>query len=206
MLHFVLESAMIYRPAILQPIEGAFVRLKEFTANNITDGYLKWLNDPVVVKYSNQRFIKHTRQTSFEYFETFTNTSNLLLAVYLKDQDRYVGTMSVYISNIHETADIGIMIGDRSCWGNGVGSDAWITIMKWLLDIVKIRKITGGTLRCNVGMHRIMVNSGMLLDGVRIGQEIADEEVQDIMHFAKFNRNWRIQVQNQTLINCKKGG
>ena len=98
----------------------------------------------------------------------------------------YVGTMSVYISTAHETADIGIMIGDRTCWGDGIGGDAWNTILTWLLDVVAIRKATGGCLRDNKGMAKIMINSLMQTDGVSIEQELVDGQPQDIMYFAKF--------------------
>lgn len=168
------------------PIEGKLVKLDVFTEENITDAYLGWLNDPTVVRYSNQRFRQHTLQTSLDYLQTFDGTKNLFLAVYLKGDDRYVGTMSVYFSSVHETADIGIMIGDKTCWGAGVGSDAWSTVLSFLLDTVKMRKVTGGTLGCNTGMVKIMVNSGMQPDGVRVAQELVDRQAQDILQFSKF--------------------
>lgn len=168
------------------PIEGAQVKLKEFAKSNITDSYIDWLNDPTVVRYSNQRFTIHTRLTSLDYFSSFVNTENLFLAVYLKEEERYIGTMSVYISTVHETADIGILIGDKSCWGRGIGGDAWCLIVNWLIDIAEIRKVTGGTLRCNSGMVQIMINSGMKPDGIRMAQEIVDGHAHDVLFFSKF--------------------
>ena len=168
------------------PLDGSRVSIRLFTENNITDDYLNWLNDPAVVKYSNQRFTQHTHQTSLDYLQTFVNSEHLFLTVYLKEREMYVGTMSVYISTAHETADIGIMIGDRTCWGDGIGGDAWNTILTWLLDVVAIRKATGGCLRDNKGMAKIMINSLMQTDGVSIEQELVDGQPQDIMYFAKF--------------------
>lgn len=168
------------------PIEGEQVRLNIFSEENITDSYLSWLNDPVVVRFSNQRFRRHTYQTGLDYLHSFVDAESIFLAVYLKDDQHYVGTMSVYFSSVHETADIGIMIGDKSCWGRGIGGDAWVTLLSLLLDTVKVRKVTAGTLSCNTGMIRIMVNSGMKPDGVRVAQELVDGQAQDIMHFAKF--------------------
>ena len=52
--------------------------------------------------------------------------------------------------------------------------------------MVKVRKITGGTLIGNTAMINIMINSGMELDGVRVAQELVDGQVQDVVHFAKF--------------------
>lgn len=168
------------------PIAGHLVMLKVFTEENITDAYLNWLNDPEVVKFSNQRFLRHTSQTSLDYLKTFIGTENLFLAVYLKETEKYIGTMSVYFSVAHETADIGIMIGDKTCWRSGVGGDAWSTVLSFLLDIAKIRKVTGGTLECNNGMVKILTNSGMTPDGVRIAHELIDHQPHNVLYFGKF--------------------
>jgi [ribosomal protein S5]-alanine N-acetyltransferase len=168
------------------PIEGCRVRIDLFSKENITDSYLGWLNDPVIVRYSNQRFQLHTRNTSLAYLQSFEGTANLFLTINLKNDERYVGTMSAHISEAHKTADLGIMVGDKTCWGSGIGGDAWATLSSFLLDTVRVRKVTGGALSSNKGMVKIMLKSGMKPDGVRVAQELIDCQEQDILHFAKF--------------------
>jgi RimJ/RimL family protein N-acetyltransferase len=168
------------------PIEGQLVKIHVFSKENITDAYLGWLNDPDTVRFSNQRFHRHTRQTSLSYLQSFDGTENLFLTISLKSDEKYVGTMSAYISSAHETADMGIMIGDKTSWGSGVGGDAWATVLSFLLDTVRVRKVTGGALASNKSMVKIMSNSGMTPDGVRVAQELVDRQAQDILHFAKF--------------------
>ena len=170
------------------PIEGDAVILREFNRSNITDNYLGWLNDPEVVRYSNQRFTLHTHKSSLDYFQSFLGTNNIYLAIYLKKEDLYIGTMTIYISTVHETADIGLLIGDKTSWGKGIGQESWKLIVDWLIEVVGIRKVTGGALRSNAGMVQIMVNSGMKIDGVREAQELLDGRAQDILFFTKFNK------------------
>ena len=169
------------------PLEGAQVRLKLFDESHITENYLAWLNDPVVVRYSSQRFIQHTHKTSAKYLASFIDTENILLAVYLKETGSYVGTMSVYFSKVQQGADIGIMIGDPSCWGQGVGGDAWRTVLCWLIDVAQVNKVTGGTLRCNTGMLNIMVNSGMVLTSAWQEFELIEGQSVDVVYFEKVN-------------------
>jgi RimJ/RimL family protein N-acetyltransferase len=166
-------------------LEGAQVRLQLFDESHITDNYLAWLNDPVVVRYSSQRFIEHTHETSAKYLASFVGTENLLLAVYLKETRRYVGTMSVYFSRTEQSADIGILIGDPSCWGQGVGGDAWRTVLYWLIDVAQVNNVTGGTLRCNTGMVNIMVNSGMQLVRVDPAHALVEGQLEDALYFSK---------------------
>jgi len=98
-----------------------------------------------------------------------------------------VGTITAYVSMPHRTADMGIMIGDRSVWGKGVGQDAWAILLKWLLSHNGVRKVTGGTMRCNQGMVKIMERSGMMLESVRPKQELLNGIPVDLVYYGKFN-------------------
>ena len=82
---------------------------------------------------------------------------------------------------------MGILIGRRQAWGQGLGQDAWSTLMSWFLEEVKVRKATGGTIRSNLAMVRIMENSGMTLEAVRGGQELLEGKPQDLLYYAKFH-------------------
>ena len=169
-------------------LSGGKVCLHRFDEMCITPQYLSWLNDPKVVRYSSQRFREHTDQTSRAYLTTLNNSPNLFLAIRMRDCLQMVGTMTAYVAEVHGTVDIGLMVGDRTQWGKGIGLDAWQTLMGYLLTERKMRKVTGGTLRCNVGMIRIMERSGMQLEAVRVGQQMVEGEAQDEVYFAKFGK------------------
>lgn len=164
-------------------LHGEQVQLHTFSASHITPAYLGWLNDRTLMRYSNQRFRTHTMESSQAYLATFTNSDNLFLAIHHGQQ--FVGTMTAYRTVVHQTADIGLLIGSGQ-QGKGLGRDAWATLMGHLLAS-GTRKVTGGTLRCNTPMLRIMQDCGMQPDGVRVAQELVDDQAQDVLHFAKFN-------------------
>ena len=166
---------------------GKSSKLCIFTEAHINHEYIKWLNDPHVVKYSNQRFTKHDIDSCNAYFQSFKNTENLFLAIHLKDNNKFIGTMTVYYSPPHKVADIGLMIGDRDYWSKGLGYDAWQILMTYMLQTKKVRKVTGGTLSCNLGMVNIMKKAGMQSDGERIKHELVDGSPVDILHFSKFS-------------------
>lgn len=168
------------------PLRGRLIELRLFGEEHINEHYIGWLNDPGVLRYSNQRFRLHDEASSRDYLRSFQGSGNLFLAVHLSHSGKFVGTMTVYFSIPHETADMGLLIGDRGSWGQGVGKAAWSSLMSLLLKSDKVRKVTGGTLRCNVAMINVMEKTGMSLDGVRIKQELVDGEPQDILYFACF--------------------
>ncbi len=165
-------------------LKGAHVELHRFELKNLTERYLGWLRDPHLMRFSNQRFRTHDMSSCRAYLASFENTDNLFVAIY--HEDAFIGTMTVYRSMVHGTADVGLLIG-AGMQGKGLGKDAWSTLVTHLLAS-GTRKVTGGTLRCNAAMVRIMLSCGMQSDGVRIGQEIVDGVAHDVLHFAKFSK------------------
>ena len=164
---------------------GGNVIVRRFAESDLSDTYVGWLNDPEVVKYSNQRFKAHSLASCRAYFESFAGSDNLFLAICLAD-GRMVGTMTVYRAMMHGTADVGIMLGDRTIWGQGVGQKAWSMVIDWLLGLGDIRKVTAGTLGCNSGMLLLMQRAGMQQEAVRRAQEIVDGVAQDVIYYARF--------------------
>jgi ribosomal-protein-alanine N-acetyltransferase len=167
-------------------LNGSRTILRTFRVDDITTEYLNWLTDPEVVRFSNQRFYKHSKENALAYLNTFAGSNNLFLGILVEDTQRLVGTITAYRSQHHQTADMGLLIGDRSCWGKGIGLDAWSTLLDYLLNVCCLRKVTAGTLRCNVGMVRIMERSGMHLEAVRVRQELVNEVAHDALYYAKF--------------------
>mgnify|MGYP001607997036 CR=1 FL=1 len=168
------------------PLQGRNVELRHFSEDHINDRYLNWLNDPEVLRYSNQRFKSHDYESCRTYLKSFQGTGNLFLAIHVKPSGLFVGTMTAYFSSPHKTVDIGIMIGDKGLWGKGIGRDAWGSLTSFLLNTSLVRKVTGGTVRCNVGMVKIMLKTEMQPDGVRIAHELVGNIPQDILYFARF--------------------
>lgn len=168
------------------PLLGERIALRRFQRSDITEDYIGWLNDPVAVRFSNQRFVQHDAVSCERYFQSFAGTPNLFLSVRSRAEDRPIGTMTVYISPQHCTADMGILIGDRTFWGKGFGQDAWKTMLKWLLGPGGMRKVTAGALAVNEPMIRLAERCGMRLECRRMRQEIVEGQEVDILHFGRF--------------------
>ena len=148
-------------PIELYLLRGRSVDLRPFTPTDITSAYISWLNDPMVTRFSNQRFRRHDEESCQTYLATFTGTDNLFLSIRNSSDNLAIGTMTAYINRNHQTADVGLLVGDPSSWGKGYGQDAWNTLCDWLLKVVEIRKLTAGAAASNTAMVRIMESFGM---------------------------------------------
>jgi ribosomal-protein-alanine N-acetyltransferase len=174
---------MFEREPILQ---GQRLSVRPFIASDVGSAYLGWLNDPEVTRFSNQRFKRHDAISALTYLRTFDGSDNRFLLVCDTESARPIGTLTVYASRPHGTADIGIMIGDRMSWGKGLGQEAWNLVLGWLLEASAIRKVTAGTAALNIGMVRLMERSGMRHEATRRQQEIIEGRPVDLVYFARF--------------------
>ncbi len=169
------------------PLQGERLTVRLLTESDLSDRYLSWLNDPETVQFSNQRFLIHNIDSARHYFKSFTDSPNLFFAIEDQQSRQLVGTMTVYIQAHHDTADVGILLGEKRLWGKGYGGEAWNLVVNWLLDTCQARKVTAGTIACNLGMVRLMERAGMLHEATRQQQELINNKPQDIVYFAKFH-------------------
>ena len=69
--------------------------IQTFQEKDIGADYLRWLNDKSAMRFSNQRFLTHTRSSCEQYLKGFRNTSNQFLAIHDRHEN-LVGTMTVF--------------------------------------------------------------------------------------------------------------
>lgn len=152
----------------------------------MTDRYVGWLNDPEVVRFSEQRHRRHSRASAEAYMRSFEGTPHYFWAILTKDQSMHVGNINAYVDAANGVADIGVLIGEKAVWGRGYGGEAWTAVCRFLLEEEGMRKVTGGTLSANAGMLAIMRRAGMLPDGVRLRHAVVDGQAVDMVHMALF--------------------
>lgn len=167
-------------------LRGGRVPLRRFSDADITAEYLRWLRDPQVVRFSNQSLHRHDEISARAYLDSFSGTDNLFLSICRLDDERRIGTMTAYASCPHETADVGIRIGDADVRGMGFSQDAWSTLLDWLQSEMRIRKVTAGTVSLNHLMIRLMDRSGMHDEASRRAQGIIEGQPSDRVYYARF--------------------
>ena len=161
--------------------------LEPFSEKYLTQKYVDWLNDPEVVRFSEQRHRKHTFDSCKEYIDSFKGTANYIWAISVNDDDiGHIGNISIYVNTCDNTADIGILIGEKKLWGKGYGKEAWSAVCSHLINERGIRKITAGALATNIGMLRIMKKAGMIEDGRCIRHSLWEDQEVDVIHMAIF--------------------
>jgi ribosomal-protein-alanine N-acetyltransferase len=145
---------------------------------------VRWLNNKDVVRFSEQRHQTHTFDSQLTYLSSFLNAPHKIYEIHCAGD--MIGTITAYIDINNSVADLGILIGETSSWGKGLGTEAWKLLCDMLL-VTGIRKIEAGMMGCNYGMISICKKTEMHLDGFRDDHFMIGNELSDLVQYARFN-------------------
>lgn len=150
-------------------LDGARLRLRPVTLQDVTERYVAWLNDPEVQRYSEYQFIRHTIGSVREYVERIaTDSRNTFFAIVVRATGQHIGNVKLGPIDLnHRRASIGIMIGERSCWGHGYASEAIVLLERYAFDALGLHKLTAGMYATNVASYRLFVKLGYVEEGRR---------------------------------------
>ena len=161
--------------------------LEPFPMRLLTDRYVSWLNDPEVVRYSEQRHKHHTIESCRHFVESFVPSPSHLWAINANDPELgHIGNIHADVDAANRVADIAILIGERRVWGHGYGLEAWMAVCDWLVRAGGMRKVTAGTLAENAAMLAVMRKSDMKDDGIRPRHYLFEGREIDIVHMAMY--------------------
>lgn len=161
--------------------------LVAFADEHLTEHYVGWLNDPEVVRYSEQRHRKHTVASCREFVGSFAAGPSHLWAIVAKDRGLgHIGNINSAVAPPNRTADVAILIGEKKAWGRGFGAEAWMAVVDYLLGPGGMRKVTAGTMAENEAMLKIMAKAGMTEEGRRLGQFLLDGRAVDVILTGRF--------------------
>lgn len=123
------------------------------------DRHVGWLNDPEVVKYSENRHKKHTTESQRSFMASILYP-NRFMEIELRGTEIIIGTMTVYVDEPNKIAQVGILIGSKTKWGKGYGFEAWACVCDGLFSD-GIRKIEAGCMETNLAMRAIFTKYRM---------------------------------------------
>ena len=151
--------------------------LKELTSSDITKQYIEWLNDCEVNKYLESRFIHQDEHTVKAFVEACQYSElHFLFGMFLQGSMKHIGNIKLGPINIHHnSAEIGLMIGDKDSWGKGFASKAVSMVTQFGFNQLKLAKLSAGCYENNIGSKKAFEKSGYQVEGLlRNHVELAD--------------------------------
>lgn len=168
-------------------LAGERLDLVPFHNGLLSERYVGWLNDPAIVRYSEQRHRIHTLESCRAYADSFASSDDYFWAVVARDPALgHIGNLSATVSRPNGVADLAILIGEPRVRGKGYGLEAWKCACAYLLADAGLRKVTAGTMASNAPMLAVMRAAGMREEGRRQRQFLVEGAEVDAVYFALF--------------------
>ncbi len=134
------------------------VSLRPMKHADITDEYLKWFRDPEVTRYLECGEI--TYQQAMEYL-----SENQYGMYAIKVENRHIGNVKIGpINKKHNFAQFSIVIGNRSFWNQGCGTQAIRKGSLIAFEKHSIRKLVAGIYSNNSRAICAFVKAGWLIE------------------------------------------
>jgi len=145
-------------------IEGKKIRLRSMEESDIK---LKvdWFNDPDI----NKTLVvteKFELEKSIQWFKKAVKDKSRCDFVIDTDRGKPIGLVGLmHIDNIHSTAEIYLVIGEKSYWGKGVMLEAEELLIGWAFDKFGLHKISAPSLAENIASIITMKKLGFKIEG-----------------------------------------
>lgn len=164
--------------------------LSPFSERFLTRRYISWLNDKNLMQFSEQRHKVHTEASCRNYWHIQLSSDNLFLAITKIDDNSHIGNITAAIDPHNSSADLGILIGEKSELSQGYGCEAWNGVMGYLFEERSVRIITGGAMATNSPMIKIFVKCGMKLETIRPNQKVIDHLTAGTVYYSADLNQW----------------
>ncbi len=150
-------------------LSGQHVYLREVRISDVTESYYRWMNDSQITQFLESRFYPNPAEKLSEYIQSQkADPNSVFLAIVLKENHRHIGNIKLGPINwIHRFADVGIIIGEKDCWGKGYASEAISIVADYAFDVLNLHRLSAGCYKMNQGSVKAFEKAGFNIEGVR---------------------------------------
>ena len=161
------------------------IYLRGLEETDIDTNYFQWFNDIEICRYNSHHRFPNSRSRMQKYIDSVTQgSSNLVLAIVLKNNDQHIGNISLQnINYIDRNAELALILGEKDSWGHGFGKEACKLIMNHGFKELNLKRIYCATEERNVGMQRLAEKLGMIQEGIRRKAVYKDSEFRDVIEY-----------------------
>ena len=164
---------------------GERILLRRLQDEDVSDEYIRWLNDPEVTRFMETGRDVSTRKTVLEYLDRFKQrTGDCIFAIIDRETGLHIGNVTLNnVSTVNKTADTGLMIGRKDFWGKGYAFEAWMLIIDYAFSELGLRKIIAGAIADNRASVETLKKLGFKVEGTFRQEYLVDGKYCDGIRF-----------------------
>jgi len=163
--------------------------LRHLLLEDVNQDYVDWLNDYEVTKYTEQRFYKHSIESTRLFVkEKITSKNDFLFGIF--NENQHIGNIKIGpIRWFHKTAEISYFLGSKKHWGKGIGSKAIKEIVNFGFEILNLEKITASYYEINIPSAKALEKNGFKVEGKKIDDVVFEGERINMVYVGNLKLN-----------------
>lgn len=148
---------------------GEKVRLRAIEREDVPN-FMRWFNDPEVIRYLN--FYKPVSKRNEErWVETLSEAQDQhVFAIEAQTEGGWVhiGNMGLHRLDLrNRTAVLGVALGEKDFWGQGYGTEAIRTVLRFAFDTLGLNRVELDVFEFNPRAIRCYEKVGFRREGTR---------------------------------------
>ena len=143
-------------------IIGERIFLEALDHEEFSVAYVEWMRDEEVLRYLTGRTKAYSHEELKEYIaKTNENPSECLFGIFLKESGVHIGNIKIGgIDPMEKTANVGLLIGNKSMRGKGYATEAIELITRFAFDRLNLTRLTAGMVADNIGSFKAFIKAG----------------------------------------------
>ncbi len=175
-------------------IRGPGVFLAPHVAENLSRIHA-WYNDAEIQRLSAGSTVAVPYETSRQRLDRWMNPTDgqRHFAVHLSSNTRLVGFLHlVDIDPENEACKVGIVIGERECWGLGYGAEAVRLACEYAFRDLSMFRVSAEAFADNPRSYRMIERVGFVREGVQRAAIRRETARTDVYMYGLLKTDWRL--------------
>lgn len=161
--------------------QGALVRLRTFEPED-AERYRRWVNDPEIARLIDRAGEVSRVEHEVWYRALVTSPTVAPFAVERLADGAFIGLVWLHdIHPRHRRAEVRIVIGDRSAWGGGHGTDALRVVTRIAFGPLGLEKLWADVLATNPRAAAAFERAGFTREGLFRGDRAQNGARADVI-------------------------
>ena len=165
--------------------------LRELTLEDITEKYLRWVNDKEITRFLEIQHQSFTVEDLRNFVtECQKSESKILWGIFCNKTNKHIGNISITYNTNVATFDGGYFIGDKEYWGTSAGFEALLLMIKYGFDHLKMRRLIAGCYSNNMNARFIFHKIGCQKEARIKEKYLCEGKPVDVVIYTMDSNQW----------------
>ena len=180
-------------------IKGLGVCLRNFSEADIPLK-VQWINDPEVSRYLHYD-LPLEEEKALSWFKQVKDKEDRCDLIVQTDEGVSVGILGLLnIDYKNHSAEYYITIGEKCCWGQGVGTKALYLLLQWAFEGLGLDKIWATTRSSNLPSLSMMKKIGFSVEGRLRQEKLMGAKREDIIRVGLLREEFKADSVKQRIL------